>query len=105
MNCVQNMTFRVELTERATRDLQHIFNRIQADSSKQAQAWLNRLERAILTLEQHPARHSTIPEDAKLRHLLHGRKPHVYRVIYAIDESSNTVTVLHIRHGAQSDYE
>lgn len=37
----------------------------------------------------------------KLRHLLYGRKPHVYRVIYEIDESSCTVWVLTIRHGSR----
>jgi mRNA-degrading endonuclease RelE of RelBE toxin-antitoxin system len=33
--------------------------------------------------------------------LLYGRRRRRYRIIYAIDESNRTVTVLHIRHGAR----
>jgi toxin ParE1/3/4 len=49
------------------------------------------------------------PEAAKsrrpLRHLLYGKKPHVYRVIYDIDEQRQLVTVLTIRHGAREPAE
>jgi mRNA-degrading endonuclease RelE of RelBE toxin-antitoxin system len=34
------------------------------------------------------------------KHLLYGNKPHVYRVIYQIDERKKLVQVLTIRHGA-----
>ena len=37
----------------------------------------------------------------KLRHLLYGKKPHVYRVIYEVDEGRQAVWVLTIRHGAR----
>ena len=37
----------------------------------------------------------------KLWHLLYGKKPHVYRVIYEIDEHRRTVWVLTIRHAAR----
>jgi mRNA-degrading endonuclease RelE of RelBE toxin-antitoxin system len=37
------------------------------------------------------------PEDRALRHLLYGKKPHVYRIICAIEEDTSTVYVLHIR--------
>lgn len=40
-----------------------------------------------------------IPEGDSFRHVLDGRKPNVYRVIYQIDEQGRVVTVLHIRHG------
>ena len=46
-----------------------------------------------------------VPHDAleqNLRHLLYGRKPHVYRVIYRIVERSGEVQILHIRHGARN---
>jgi mRNA-degrading endonuclease RelE of RelBE toxin-antitoxin system len=59
------------------------------------------LEAAILRLDEHPARSPVIPEDRNLRHLLYGRGRHVYRIIYAIDERRQVVTVLHIRHGAR----
>jgi toxin ParE1/3/4 len=48
-------------------------------------------------LEEHPNRAPVTPEDRALRHLLYGKKPHVYRIIYAIEEDTSTVYVMHIR--------
>jgi len=93
------MAYRVDLTERAARDLRHIYHTINADVSEQAHAWFNGLERLVLSLDEHPARGAVIPESSSLRHLLYGRKPNVYRVIYGLDEQSRIATVLHIRHG------
>jgi plasmid stabilization system protein ParE len=95
------MTYRVELTERASRDLRRIFRHINAASSPQAFVWFNELEAAILSLDRHPERSPVTPEDRTLRHLLFGKKPNVYRVIFAIDERARVVRVLHIRHGAR----
>jgi toxin ParE1/3/4 len=58
----------------------------------------------FFSLDEHPTRAPVIPEDDSLRHLLYGRKPNVYRIIYAIDERSRVVTVLHIRHGARKAF-
>jgi len=41
------------------------------------------------------------PESDKLRHLLYGKKPHIYRAIYRVLEEQKQVDVLHIRHGAR----
>jgi len=98
------MAYRVDIAERALRDLERIYLRIEADSSEQALMWFNGLERAILSLDEHPARGATIPEGGGLRQLLYGRKGHLYRVIYAIDEARSIVTVLHIRHGARDAF-
>jgi mRNA-degrading endonuclease RelE of RelBE toxin-antitoxin system len=38
-----------------------------------------------------------------LRHLLYGKKPNVYRVIFEIDERRRLVHVLTIRHGAMDE--
>jgi toxin ParE1/3/4 len=95
------MTYRVELTARASRNLRRIFRHINAESSRQAFAWFNELEVAILSLDQHPERSPVTPEDRALRHLLFGKKPNVYRVIFAIDQRARVVRVLHIRHGAR----
>ena len=56
---------------------------------------------AVLSLSEHPSRCPTTSEDEGLRHLLYGRKPHIYRVIFTIDQQAQLVTVLHIRHGAR----
>lgn len=91
------MAYHVRLTDRALRDLIHIYTQINAVSSLQAAQWFERLEQAIFRLEQYPNRGARTPEDAGLRQVLHGRKPHIYRVIYEVNEPRATVNVLHIR--------
>ncbi len=95
------MAYHVELTSRADRDLRDIYWRIHADDSPQAFAWFNGLEAAIYSLSKHPRRGAVTPESKDLRHLFYGAKPHVYRIIYSIDERNRKVSVLHIRHGAR----
>ncbi len=67
-------------------------------------AWFNGLEEAILSLDEHPARGASTPEDRNLRHLLYGRRRYRYRIIYAIDERNRIVTVLPIHHGARDAF-
>jgi plasmid stabilization system protein ParE len=99
------MTYRVELTRRAERDLHRLFQQIDAAESGQAQAWFIALEAAILSLEENPTRCPSTPEDDKLRHLLHGHGRNIYRVIYRIDERRTLVTVRQVRHGARRPLE
>ena len=98
------MAYLVEVTLRAERDLDYIYQRISADDSTAAVRWFNGLEQAIYTLERFPRRCPMAPESKKakrrLRHLLYGAKRDVYRVIYEIDESRKIVRVLTIRHTA-----
>ncbi len=42
--------------------------------------------------------------DARFRHLLFGKKPHMYRVIFRIVLRTKTVHVIHIRHGAMDAF-
>jgi plasmid stabilization system protein ParE len=90
------------LTDRAFRDFGAIYEFIEADSSESAFAWFNGLAEAIHSLERFAERGSPIPEDKKLHHLLFGKKPNMYRIIYALDKRKNSVDVLHIRHGAMA---
>lgn len=99
------MAYRVDVTRRAERDLERIYLTIGADSSEQARNWFNGLERTVLSLDEHPARGAPIREGGALRHLLYGRKGHRYRIIYATDDASRIVTVLHIRHGARDAFQ
>jgi plasmid stabilization system protein ParE len=98
------MAYRVELTARALRDLEHIFLHIDAQHSPQAAAWFSNLETLISSLSEHPERGPITPEKKTLRHLLFGKKPHVYRIIYAVHERAQIVRVLHIRHGARAPF-
>jgi len=101
------MVYRVELTGRAGRDLSYLYAGINAVESLAAARWFNGLEEAIYSLSHLPQRCPVAPEGKKakrtLRHLLYGSKPHFYRVIYEIDESSKVVYVLAIRHGAMDE--
>lgn len=99
------MTYHVEFAARAARDLEALFVEKNAAESGTAARWYNGLEQAVLGLASHPHRCPFCPEarktKRKLRHLLYGKKPHLYRVIYEVDERGQTVWGLTIRHGAR----
>lgn len=69
--------------------------------SDAALEWYRGIKTAILSLEQQPNRCPLMRKKDQLRHLLYGRKPNVYRVIYRVLEKQKQVEVLHIRHGAR----
>ncbi|MGC2282367.1 MAG: hypothetical protein WA603_20300 [Candidatus Acidiferrales bacterium] len=84
------MTYLVEFSTRASRDLEIPFMEKNAAESDAASGWYNGLEEAVYALAKYPFRCPVAPEARKarrrLRHLLYGKKPHVYRVIYEVDE-------------------
>ena len=98
------MAYRVKIMHRAQRDLTAIYGRIEAPSSDAAYIWYRGLRDAIRALHTHPNRCPATPEDKDLRHLLYGNNPHIYRVIYRINERQKQVEVLHIRHGARDKF-
>ena len=95
------MAYVVNITPRAERDLAHLYEEINAEHSDTALKWYWGLKEAILSLEERPNRCPVTPENRELRHLLYGRKPHVYRVIFRVLEKQKQVDVLHLRHGAR----
>jgi plasmid stabilization system protein ParE len=99
------MAYLVELAARAARDLEDLYVAKKASQSQAAASWYNGLEDAVLTLAARPNRCPVVPEAKKMKrelwHLLYGKKPNVYRVIYEVDEQRKTVWVLHIRYGAR----
>jgi plasmid stabilization system protein ParE len=98
------MAYHVDLTARAGRNLRTLYRDINAEDSTQAHAWFNGLEKAIISLSEHPSRCPVTPEDPDLRHLLYGARRDTYRVIFTVDERAQVVTVLHIRHGARGPF-
>jgi len=98
------MEYRVELAGRARRDLDHLYLSINAGESVAAARWYDRLEKSIQALDHLPYRCAVAPESKKggrqLRHLLFGRRPRVYRVIFEIHEPQLEVFILAIRHWA-----
>jgi toxin ParE1/3/4 len=99
------MAYRVEFAARAARDLEILYVKKNAAESHVAAGWYNGLEEAVLGLATQPHRCPVAPEarkvKRKLRHLLYGKKPHIYRIIYEIQEQQQTVWVLTLRHGAR----
>lgn len=78
------MAYLVNLTARAERDLALLYLQINAEDSGAALKWYRG---AILSLEGRPNRCPVTPESDKLRHLLYGNKPHIYRAIYRVLEA------------------
>ena len=99
------MTYLVEFATRAARDLEILYVEKNAAESHGAARWYNGLEQAVDALATYPNRCPVAREarraKRKLRNLLYGKKPHVYRVIYEVDEGRQAVWVLTIRHGAR----
>jgi len=98
------MAYAVKITTRAELDLEGIYSAIHADESDTARAWYLGLYRAALSLERDPLRCPTTPESKTLRHLLYGKKPHVYRLIFRVFEKKQEIEILHIRHGARDSF-
>ncbi len=98
------MVYRVELTQRAEREMQNLYERISAEDSAASANWFSGLEDAISSLERLPHRCPIAPESKiwgrLLRHLLYGATGNIYPVIYEIDEAHNLVRIRTIRHGA-----
>ena len=99
------MTYLVEFAARAARDLEILYVEKNAAGSHAAAVWYNGLEQAVYALASYPYRCPVAPEarrmKRKLRNLLYGKKPHIYRVNYEVDEERQAVSVLTIRHGAR----
>ena len=95
------MGYLVNVTLRAEHDLKRLYLEINVAESDTALKWYRGLKDAILSLEDNPNRCPMTSETSRLRHLLYGKKPHIYRVIYRVMERAKRVEVLHIRHGAR----
>jgi toxin ParE1/3/4 len=97
------MAYLIDITPHAERDLARLYQQVNAEYSETAKKWYLGIKGAILSLEQHPKRCPLMRRKDKLRHLLYGQKPHIYRVIYRVSERQKRVEVLRIRHGARRE--
>ena len=89
---------------RAQRDLLDLYHRIGARSSDAAFTWYRGLRQAIRSLRDNPRRSPATPENPGLKHLLYGKKRHIYRVIYRVVESRMEVHILHVRHEVRQKF-
>jgi plasmid stabilization system protein ParE len=95
------MAWHIELTARAERDLEQIFQFIHATDSAAAARWFDGLQDAIESHDTLPERSTAADYDPNLRFLLYGNKPHIDRILYRIHGRPDRVIVTHIRHGAR----
>lgn len=98
------MAFRVETTPQAKHDTFEILDWLIAEhAGNTGLLWFERLEQAVLSLADMPRRCPVVPEQDlfpfEVRHLLYGKRPNVYRIVFTIQ--AQTVFVLHIWHGAR----
>lgn len=99
------MAFTVVLRPRARADITNNADWLEATQGlRAAERWRNGLVSAVIpALEADPTRYPQADEAAEigldLRELLHGRRRHVFRVLFTID--GNTVYIHRVRHAAQ----
>lgn len=96
------MAFRVELSDRAQADIAGIYDWLHSQQAGDAgERWFIALREAIASLSTLPTRCPVSPESRdiplEVRQLIHGRRPHLYRILFTVD--GDAVQVLHIRHG------
>ncbi len=95
------MAFLVETTPESELDAEAILEWLFSHAGDTGIRWFLALEDAIASLAIAPARCPLAPENAdspfEVRHLLYGHPPHLYRILFTIE--NDTVYVLHIRHG------
>lgn len=99
------MAYRVEITRNAEVELEQLYLWVVERAPQQGAAWFNGLERAMLSLDQHPKRcpiaAESVDPDHRVRVLSYGRKPHGYRVFFTVDDGTSVVRVVHVRRGAR----
>jgi len=91
--------YKVNVSQNAQSDLEHIFFYIAADSINNAKKFVLELEEKICSLGTFPEGFAYIPENiffgTSYRHINHQK----YRVIYKIEKDS--VFVLRVIHGSE----
>jgi len=99
------MAYRVEIARNAEAELEELYLWVVARAPQQGAKWFNGLERAVLFLDQHPKRCPIAPEsidpDQSVRVLSYGRKPHVYRIFFTVDDDARLVHVVDVRRTAR----
>jgi plasmid stabilization system protein ParE len=101
------VAYRVVLADTAKADANQIYDWIAERTPVTGPKWFEELLESLYSLESLPHRCPLAREAAEtgreIRCLLFGRRKHVYRILYDIDETQQVVRILHIRHGARRD--
>jgi len=99
------MAYRVEIARHAEAELEELYLWVVARAPRQGAKWFNGLERAVLSLDAHPKRCPVAAESSDrhrpVRVLSYGRKPHVYRDFFTVDDSQCTLFTSDVARGHQ----
>ena len=99
------MAYRVEIARHAEAELEELYLWVVARAPQQGTKWFNDLERAVLSLNAHPKRCPMAAENSDPRRPVrvssYGRKPHVHRVFFTVDDSAQVIHVVLVRRGAR----
>ena len=97
------MRYRVRITRMAAHEVKKSHSWLAERIPDSAQRWRTALLSAIESLASQPDRCPEAPEaewyGPQLRQLLHGRRPHVYRILFEI--RGKEVVILRVRHSRQ----
>ena len=98
------MTYRVEVTRRARREIDKQFDYLAARSVAAADRWLNGLQVALDSLSDLPERYPLAAPESEwygdnLREHYFGKRGAAFRILFEV--RSGVVGVLRIRHGRQ----
>jgi plasmid stabilization system protein ParE len=97
------VTFTVEITETALRELESSFRRIEEQAPIAAARWRDSMLKAAESLADKPKRCPLAPESSfhpvELRHMIVGNRRSAYRLLFEI--RGRTVVILRVRHSAQ----
>ena len=95
-------TYRLRITPAAAVDLKLIFDYIHRDSPQNARQIIRRILAAVDSLEILPHRYPIIDDSLRLLgEELRSMPVRPYMVRYRVDDVSQTVTVVGVRHGAR----
>lgn len=99
------MSYRVIILPEAEQEAYEAYLWIAEAAPEAATAWLQGLRAAIATLSDFPRRCPLAPEHAffteEIRQLLYGDRWNAYRILFEVRDDEQTVTILHVVHGAR----
>lgn len=98
------MTFSVEISPQAEKDLREIYEYIffKLSSPKNAENQLARLEKAIYSLNQMPERFHRYDKEPWLSRGLRFLTVDNYSIFYITDEIENTVSIVRVMYGKRN---
>ena len=95
--------YTVNITDEVAADIENAFDYIHEQSPQNAVKWLRELYKAIDTLEKMPDRCPLIREHDAFEEQVRNLLFYSHRIIFTINEGTETVQVHAFRHAAQDE--